>query len=168
LYLSNELLGNLGDNCDISGQIMATHMSSILLVTAKKTLLFLVWRRREGWGFLASCHIQHKQASSIANCLDSLKGREEKVVAFYTLYLSLGFITKKPEWFISLLHTVGVQVLGAFDDVLYITYYAHVPPYKQRLNVPISSYFTTNLLAFNSHPHVTTMQTQAKDESQQQ
>jgi hypothetical protein len=71
---------------------------------------------------------------------------------------------KKPEWFISLLPTVGVQVLGAFDDVLYITYYVHVPPYNQRLNVPISSYFTTNLLAFNSHPHVTTMQTEAKDE----
>ncbi len=98
---------------------MATHMSSIFLVTAKKTLLFLVWRRREGWGVLASCHLQHKQPSSVANCLDSLKGHEEKVVvAFYTLYLNLGFITKKPEWFISLLHAVGVQVLGAFDDVL--------------------------------------------------
>jgi hypothetical protein len=111
-------------------------------------------------------HLQHKQPSSVANCLDSLQGHEEKVVvAFYTLYLSLGFITEKPEWLISLLHTVGVQVLGAFDDVLlYITYYVPVSPYNQRLNVPISSYFTTNLLAFNSHPHVTTMQTQAKDE----
>jgi hypothetical protein len=115
-------------------------------------------------GGFASCHLQHKQASSIANCLDFLKDHEEKVVAFYTLYLSLGFITKKPEWFISLLHTAGVQVLGAFDDVLYIIYYLHVPPYNQRLSVPISSYFTTNLLAFNSHPHVTTTQTQAKDE----
>jgi hypothetical protein len=80
----------------------------------------LAWRRKEGWGVLASCHLQHKQASSITNCLDSLKGHEEKIVIFYILYLSLGFITKKFEWFISLLHTVGVQVLGAFDDVLYI------------------------------------------------
>lgn len=64
---------------------MATHMSSIFLVTAKKRLLFLVWRRREGWGVLTSCHLQHKQPSSIANCLDSLKGHEEKVVfALYT------------------------------------------------------------------------------------
>jgi hypothetical protein len=52
----------------------------------------------------------NKHPSSIANCLDSLKGHEEKVVvAFYTLYLSVGLITKKPEWFMSLLHTVGVR-----------------------------------------------------------
>jgi hypothetical protein len=80
----------------------------------KHTSPFGVEKKGRIGGVLASCHLQHKQPSSVANCLDSLKGHEEKVVvAFYTLIIELlDFITKKPKWLIILLHTVvGVQVL---------------------------------------------------------